>query len=188
MDGTGYRAGLPHGRQLIQFNQLDSHDTARFLTLLQGNRARMQMAAVWLMSWIGVPCLYCMMKLAWMAPTIRSVKPFPWDESHWDRPLLALFQRMAALRKQSLALRRGGCQVLHAVGETLVFSKSLSTRTGVGGIAACWQRCSDVAVHAVLLAAGQWQRLEGKGEMEETQNAMVLQLGEESVTLWRRLG
>ncbi|NGH41257.1 maltodextrin glucosidase, partial [Escherichia coli] len=54
----GYRAGLPHSRQLIQFNQLDSHDTARFLTLLQGNAARMQMAAVWLLSWIGVPCLY----------------------------------------------------------------------------------------------------------------------------------
>ena len=34
---------------------------------------------------------------------------------------MALFQRMAALRKQSVALRRGGCQVLYASGETLVF-------------------------------------------------------------------
>ena len=184
----GYRAGLPHGRQLIQFNQLDSHDTARFLTLLQGNRARMQMAAVWLMSWIGVPCLYYGDEIGLDGandPFCR--KPFPWDESHWDRPLLALFQRMAALRKQSLALRRGGCQVLHAVGETLVFVRLYQQEQ----VLVALQRAGSGAVtlpYTPLLAAGQWQRLEGKGEMEETQNAMALQLGEESVTLWRRLG
>ncbi|MNW12298.1 hypothetical protein D3C71_2099580 [compost metagenome] len=53
------------------------------------------------------------------------------------------------------------------------------------------QRAGSGAVtlpYTPLLAAGQWQRLEGKGEMEDTQNAMALQLGEESVTLWRRLG
>lgn len=184
----GYRAGLPHGRQLIQFNQLDSHDTARFLTLLQGNRARMQMAAVWLMSWIGVPCLYYGDEIGLDGandPFCR--KPFPWDESHWDRSLLALFQRMAVLRKQSLALRRGGCQVLHAVGETLVFVRLYQQEQ----VLVALQRTGSGAVtlpHTPLLAAGQWQRLEGKGEMEETQNAMSLQLSEESVTLWRRLG
>jgi alpha-glucosidase len=94
---------------------------------------------------------------------------------------------MAALRKQSLALRRGGCQVLHAVGETLVFVRLYQQEQ----VLVALQRAGSGAVtlpYTPLLAAGQWQRLEGKGEMEETQNAMTLQLGEESLTLWRRLG
>jgi alpha-glucosidase len=173
---------------LIQFNQLDSHDTARFLTLLQGNQARMRMAAVWLMSWIGVPCLYYGDEIGLDGandPFCR--KPFPWDESQWDHSLLALCQRMAALRKQSLALRRGGCQVLHAAAETLIFVRLYQQEQ----VLVALQRGGNGKValpHSPLLATGQWQRLEGDGELNNELNAISLLLGEESVSLWRRVG
>ncbi len=43
-----YRAGLSHQQQLRMFNQLDSHDTARFKTLLGKDVARLPLAVVWL--------------------------------------------------------------------------------------------------------------------------------------------
>ena len=42
-----YRAGLSHQQQLRMFNQLDSHDTARFKTLLGRDIARLPLAVVW---------------------------------------------------------------------------------------------------------------------------------------------
>jgi len=53
-----YRAGLSHQQQLRMFNQLDSHDTARFKSLLGKDVARLPLAVVWLFSWPGVPCIY----------------------------------------------------------------------------------------------------------------------------------
>ncbi|WP_258925355.1 alpha-amylase family glycosyl hydrolase, partial [Klebsiella pneumoniae] len=49
-----YRAGLSHQQQLRMFNQLDSHDTARFKSLLGKDVARLPLAVVWLFSWPGV--------------------------------------------------------------------------------------------------------------------------------------
>lgn len=181
----GYRAGLPHNRQLIQFNQLDSHDTARFLTLLGNNPRRMQMAAVWLIGWIGVPCLYYGAEIGLDGgndPFCR--KPFPWDESQWDRPLLTLFSRLIAWRKKSKALRRGGCQVLYAEGETLVFVRAYQQeqvlvalqRSGVGE--------ATLAYHP-LLRKGKWQRLEGESDLTESESGLRLQLTAESATIWR---
>ena len=53
-----YRASLSHQQQLRMFNQLDSHDTARFKTLLGKDVARLPLAVIWLFSWPGVPCIY----------------------------------------------------------------------------------------------------------------------------------
>ena len=53
-----YRASLSHQQQLRMFNQLDSHDTARFKSLLGKDVARLPLAVVWLFCWPGVPCIY----------------------------------------------------------------------------------------------------------------------------------
>ncbi|MEA7581130.1 alpha-amylase family glycosyl hydrolase, partial [Salmonella enterica subsp. enterica serovar Anatum] len=57
-------AKLPHDRYQTTTivntddNQLDSHDTARFKTLLGKDAARLPLAVVWLFTWPGVPCIY----------------------------------------------------------------------------------------------------------------------------------
>lgn len=80
-----YRAGLSHQQQLRMFNQLDSHDTARFKTLLGKDAARLPLAVVWLFTWPGVPCIYYGDEVGVDGandPMCR--KPFPWDERKQD--------------------------------------------------------------------------------------------------------
>ncbi|MDG2643400.1 maltodextrin glucosidase, partial [Vibrio parahaemolyticus] len=47
------RAKVPFANQLSQLNQLDSHDTARFLTLVNGDEKKMQIALALLMTYVG---------------------------------------------------------------------------------------------------------------------------------------
>lgn len=103
-----YRASLSHQQQLRMFNQLDSHDTARFKSILGKDVARLPLAVVWLYCWPGVPCVYYGDEVGLDGhndPFCR--KPFPWNKRDQDLSLLALYQRMGKLRRQSRALRQG---------------------------------------------------------------------------------
>uniref|UniRef100_UPI0020B143E0 alpha-amylase family glycosyl hydrolase n=1 Tax=Klebsiella pneumoniae TaxID=573 RepID=UPI0020B143E0 len=76
--------------------QLDSHDTARFKSLLGKDVARLPLAVVWLFSWPGVPCIHYGDGGGVGGhndPFCR--KTFPWDPALQDTQLLALYQRMA---------------------------------------------------------------------------------------------
>lgn len=180
-----YRAGLPHQVQLRQFNQLDSHDTARFLTLLNGDLARMAMAVVWQFSWIGVPCIYYGDEIGLEGgndPYCR--KTFPWQKARWNSDLLALYTRMAALRRESEALRYGGCQVLFAQGDTLVFLRVYQQEQ----VLVALQRGAAGTLSlplSPLLQAAEWQALEGEGVLTSEPEQLGLALPAESVTLWR---
>ncbi|CNE64218.1 maltodextrin glucosidase [Yersinia nurmii] len=184
----GYRAGLSHSCQLRLFNQLDSHDTARFITLLKGNKCRMKMALGWLFSWIGVPCLYYGDEVGLDGendPFCR--KTFPWDESQWDRQLLELSKRMIALRRESVALRRGGCQVVFASGDSLVFVRTYRQER----ILVALQRGQGAEIclpESPLLNVENWRREEGDSQLILNAENVNLQLVGESFTLWRGVG
>lgn len=181
---NGYRAGLSHTQQLAMFNQLDSHDTARFLTLLADKPQRMRMALVWLFTWIGVPCLYYGDEIGLDGgndPFCR--KPFPWDESRWDGDLLALTQRMTTLRHQSSALRRGGCMVVHARADTLVFVRQYEDET----LLIALQREGEglcVLPHSPIIPAGNWEKANGEGKLVREADNIELTLPPESATVW----
>jgi len=174
-----YRAGLSHQQQLRMFNQLDSHDTARFKSLLGKDVARLPLAVVWLFSWPGVPCIYYGDEVGLDGdndPFCR--KPFPWNEKQQDSELLALYQRLAALRKATPALRHGGCEVLYAEGDVVVFLRVLGAERVMVAInrrAAC-----EVVLPDSPLLNAQWQRKEGAGQMTDD----VLALPAISATVW----
>lgn len=180
----GYRAGLSHNQQLVMFNQLDSHDTARMFTLLRRNERRMKMALTWMFTWIGVPCLYYGDEVGLDGdddPFCR--KPFPWDETEWNSELFALSCRLAALRHQSMALRHGGCQVVYCRDETLMFVRAYQRETLLVAI----QRSGDAQCSlplTPLLAAGRWQREVGEGVLTGDADCLNLALPQESATVW----
>ena len=160
-----YRAGLSHQQQLRMFNQLDSHDTPRFKTRLGEYVARLPLGVVWLFAWPGVPCIYYGDEIGLDGghdPFSR--KPFPWDKKQQDGELLALYQRMATLRRRSQALRAGGCQVLYAEGDVIVFVRVYQRERVLVAINR-GEACEVTLFDEPLLAGCEWQRLEGAGEI-----------------------
>ena len=175
-----YRAGLSHQQQLRMFNQLDSHDTARFKTLLGRDIARLPLAVVWLFTWPGVPCIYYGDEVGLDGkndPFCR--KPFPWQVEKQDTALFALYQRMIALRKKSQALRRGGCQVLYAEDNVVVFVRVLNQQRVLVAINR-GEACEVVLPASPFLNVAQWQRKEGHGQLTDG----ILALPAISATVW----
>ncbi|MET2970681.1 maltodextrin glucosidase [Vibrio harveyi] len=115
------RAKVPFANQLSQLNQLDSHDTARFLTLLNGNEEKMQMALALLMTYVGTPCLYYGSEVGLeggLDPDNRRC--FPWDQittSKW----LPLYKEWIEIRKKYKALQCGSLQWLHCGEQVMAY-------------------------------------------------------------------
>ncbi|CAM3889656.1 alpha-glycosidase [Alkalicoccus chagannorensis] len=90
------------------FNLLDSHDTPRLLTLAEGNKDRMKLAAAFQLTYLGSPCIYYGDEIGMDGgadPGCR--KPMIWNEEHQDHDLFQFYQSMIDLRKTYAALRDG---------------------------------------------------------------------------------
>ncbi|MFA0306280.1 maltodextrin glucosidase [Vibrio splendidus] len=119
------RAKVPWLNQLSQLNQLDSHDTARLLTLLNGDQAKQKLALTLLFTYVGTPCLYYGTEVGLKGgqdPDNRRC--FPWDKedtSHW----FPFHQALIKLRTERRSLRSGAYLELYCDAETLVFTRCL---------------------------------------------------------------
>ena len=176
-----YRAGLSHQQQLRMFNQLDSHDTPRFKTVLGKDVARLPLAGVWLFTWPGVPCIYYGDEVGLDGandPFCR--KPFPWDKAKQDTELLALYQRLARLRKRSQALCYGGCQVIYAEGNVVIFLRLYQQERVLVAINR-GEPCEVVLPESPLLDVKVWHGKEGKGTLQDG----VLSLPAISASVWQ---
>jgi len=115
-----------------QLNLLDSHDTPRFLSCASGDKNALKLAWLFMFSYPGAPCVYYGDEIGVDGehdPDCR--KSFPWEESKWDKNLLAYVKRVIALRKQNPALRRGDFRRLWSANGTYAFSRSLDDQTVV---------------------------------------------------------
>lgn len=180
-----YRAGLSHPQQLCLFNQLDSHDTSRFLTLLGGDLARMELALCWLYGWIGVPCLFYGTEIGLTGhndPLNRP--PFPWqDPESWQPDLLSLCRQLGQWRKNSLALRRGGCAIVYGEGESLVFVRQFGDEAWLVAL----QRSGTTQIRLAMPPGltGPWQQRWGKGELQNGEDGWQLRLSGTGASLWQ---
>ena len=117
-----FRAAVPWAIARQQFNLLDSHDTPRILTLLNGDKALVKLAATILMTYPGVPSVYYADEIGMEGgndPDCRRC--MRWDEATWDTDLRAHFQQVIRLRRTAPALRRGGYQQVYADGGLIVY-------------------------------------------------------------------
>ena len=92
---------------LGQLNLLDSHDTARILTVAQGDRASVELAAAMLFTFPGAPCVYYGTEIG--LPGGRepdSRRAMPWSQrAAWDTEILGTYKSLIALRRAHPALR-----------------------------------------------------------------------------------
>ena len=122
---TEAAAKIPWSNQLSQLNQLDSHDTMRFLTMVNGDEQILRNALMFLFCWVGVPCLYYGTEVeleGGMDPDNR--RSFPWERLSSHKEMVEFIKRLTSLRQQSTALQVGSLHWLWAEGDTLVFARS----------------------------------------------------------------
>jgi neopullulanase len=107
----------------LAFNLMDSHDTARALTVAGEDKRALRNAFTMLFLLPGSPCLYYGTELGMSGsgdPECR--RPMVWNEKKQDRELLSFFKRLIHLRHKHLRL------INHA---------ALSYRSWAG--AGCWE-------------------------------------------------
>jgi neopullulanase len=108
----------------VQLNLLDSHDTPRLLSICGGDKASVRLATLLLMTLPGAPSIYYGDEIGLageMDPGCRAA--FPWDESAWDRELLAFFRAATALRHANPVLRHGATDTITAEGSIHAFHR-----------------------------------------------------------------
>jgi cyclomaltodextrinase len=136
MPGSAYAERLnwllglyPWEIQLTQLNLLDSHDTARAISILGGDAARVRLATLLLMTFPGAPCLFAGDEIGQPGglPDYDTRRTFPWDRpAAWHTDVLAYHRELAALRRAHRPLRRGTFQNLCAGPDTVVFARRFS--------------------------------------------------------------
>ncbi len=111
--------------QLTQFNLLDSHDTARLISIANGDAASVHLATLLLLSFPGAPAIYYGDEIGLpgaMDPDCR--RTFPWDRPDtWNHETHAYHTRLIALRHTYLALRTGSFHRLYAADGVYVFAR-----------------------------------------------------------------
>ena len=121
-------------RQMLsaQLNLLDSHDVSRFLTLCGGDRARMEQAVLFQMSFPGMPCVFYGDEKGLEGASENEYRR-PMD---FGRPngLEEAYRRMIALRKEHPALRHGDFQTVLAQG-TLFLCRRIAAEES---LLLCW--------------------------------------------------
>ncbi|WP_320827386.1 maltodextrin glucosidase [Reinekea sp.] len=180
------RAGVSFERQLLQFNQLDSHDTPRFLSMLQDDRALLQVAIGFLMTYIGTPCLYYGTEIGMVGdqdPGCRRC--FPWDESQWDSELLDFCTRWIGYRKAYQALSAGALIDLFAEQDVMVFAR-VSEHEQCLVVVNRGAACDLVFDLNIPGSAAPWQRVEAHGDLAMHGSQCQVVVSDRSVQLWSR--
>ena len=141
---------------MTQLNLLDSHDTPRFITSVREDWSALKLAYLFLFAFPGAPCVYYGDEIGLTGghdPHCR--RSFPWDETRWNREILAHVKRLIALRKAYPALRRGSYHRLYANREVYAFGRRLDQdRLVIALNTATVSKAVDIPVQPIGLAEG----------------------------------
>lgn len=112
----------------VQLNLLDSHDTARYLTMAGGDESALRLATLFGMVYPGAPCIYYGDEIGLLGgkdPLCRAA--FPWDDEKWNSDLLQFFKEVTGLRHAHPALRRGEYRTLYGQGSVYSMGRKLGS-------------------------------------------------------------
>ncbi|MBI3912879.1 MAG: alpha-glucosidase C-terminal domain-containing protein [Chloroflexi bacterium] len=135
-----------------QMNLLDSHDTARFLSIARGNASALRLAWLVMFTYIGVPTLYYGDEIGMLgARDPDNRRGMIWDEEKWDKRLRDKVISYCVLRRRYVALRRGDLRVLFASGQTLAYARQFESETIVVALNAAGMPVTfDLPVNGLL--------------------------------------
>ncbi|WP_109508500.1 glycoside hydrolase family 13 protein [Nocardioides speluncae] len=137
------------------WNILGSHDSARIRTMV-GSAAAHHVAAGLQFTLPGVPMIFAGDELGLEGIIGEdSRRPMPWaDADSWDRSTLDVYSALAAARRESVALRRGGLRWVHVSDDVLVYMREHPE----GSVLVCARRAASPDL-ALPLAVGDGRTL-----------------------------
>lgn len=105
----------PQQANEVIFNLLCSHDTPRALTRCGGDKRKLKLCVVYLLTFMGTPCLFYGDEIGLEGgddPDCR--KCMEWEPDKQDRELFDFYRLLITLRKNNKALREGRFRFLQA--------------------------------------------------------------------------
>jgi alpha-glucosidase len=154
------RSAISYDHQLAQLNLLDSHDTARLLTLLAGDVARMKLALTLLYTYPGVPCVYYGDEVGMVGgPDPDCRRCFNWDRASWDVDLLAHVRALAHLRTSRVEWRTGAYLSLGAGENWIAYARFTASQATIVCVNRGEGTSFDLPVWRLPLAVPHWKTL-----------------------------
>lgn len=136
-----FAAGIPWRSLVASMVLLDSHDTARFRTVVANDEGAHLAAATLLFTYPGVPSIFAGDEIglegAWGEDSRRTID---WEHPEkWNEILLQGFKELISIRKSSDALINGGIRWIHASKDSMAYIREskkesllvFASRTGV---------------------------------------------------------
>lgn len=116
---------------LVQYNQLDSHDTPRLRSLAMGDVDTLKLCTLFQMTYPGPPSIYYGNEIGIAGTDVYDEPtqdkdarwPMSWDESAWETDLLDYFKTMIRIRNDNPVFRHGRYETLFAEGNIYVFMR-----------------------------------------------------------------
>ena len=112
--------------QLAQLNLLDSHDTARLVSIAGGDKASVRLATLLMMTYPGAPSIFYGDEIGLIGDLDPdSRRTILWDRPEmWDREMLAFHKALIAMRRAHPSLRTGAYRRLYADADVYVFART----------------------------------------------------------------
>ncbi|MGK7933714.1 MAG: glycoside hydrolase family 13 protein [Microcystaceae cyanobacterium] len=132
--------------QLTQLNLLDSHDTARLLSVVNEEESTIELATLLLLTFLGAPSIYYGDEVGLAGghdPDCR--RSFP-EQKDWNLRTLDYYKKLIQIRHQYPALRTGDYQVIQTKGLVYLFSRTLDEQTLLVGVNSDTQS-KEISVH-----------------------------------------
>jgi cyclomaltodextrinase len=170
---------------LASLNLLDSHDTARAITILGDDMRSLELALILLFTYPGPPSIYYGSEIGIDGglPDKWARKTFPWDnEAAWNHDLRRLVQGLVTLRKHHPALRTGLYQAIELTEASYIFRRELDGAEMLIAINTSEESdhltCSiDATAEAVFIVGDQ-------AEIQSTDGGSTFSLPPRSATVW----
>ncbi|QYR21946.1 alpha-glycosidase [Paenibacillus sp. sptzw28] len=120
----------PQQTSEVIFNLLSSHDTPRVLTRVGENKPRLKLAVVFLLTYIGTPCIFYGDEVGLKGGNDPECRPcMVWEMEGQDRELFDFYKLLINLRKKHSVLRSGRFRFLKAdEGDSRIIYERLGER------------------------------------------------------------
>ncbi|MEN8114413.1 MAG: alpha-amylase family glycosyl hydrolase, partial [Actinomycetota bacterium] len=193
IDAEGFRERIqwllghyPEPAHLANLNLLDSHDTARILTIASGDEDSVVLALTLLLTFPGAPSIYYGTEVGLEGgrdPDSR--RSFPWGhEGHWNERIRSAVKELIALRHQHPALRSPNYSVLCSTGDSDGSMMHVASRIADGEQLLVVVNAGRERETMSLVCCENADLLWGNGELTVGENQARISMGPRSAAIW----